>query len=68
VLGRQPPEEEGLDGVAGRRSVDWDLFACDPARAGEDARPASGDGCRLGVVGAAAGTLRLAAASMCPLV
>jgi hypothetical protein len=37
VVGREPPED-GLDGVAGRRSVDGDLFACDPAGVGDDAR------------------------------
>jgi len=65
VVGRDPPED-GLDGVAGRRSVDWDLFACDPADVGDDARPAFGDGCLRGVVGAAAGiaaTLRFTASS-----
>ena len=30
VVGREPPED-GLDGVAGHRSVDWDFFACYPA-------------------------------------
>lgn len=69
VLGREP-REDGLDGVAGRRSADGDLFACDPAGVGDGARPAFGDGCLLGVPGAAAGiaaTLRFTAASLWPL-
>ena len=72
VVGREPPED-GLDGVACRRSVDWDLFACDPAGVGDDARPPAlgdGDGCLLGIVDASAGiaaTLRFTAASAWPL-
>lgn len=45
-----PPPEAGLDGLADRRSEDWDLFACDPA-----AGAALGEGCLLGVVAGAAG-------------
>jgi hypothetical protein len=67
VVGREPPED-GLDGVAGRRSVDGDLFACDLAGVGDDARLAFGDGCLLGVAVAAAGIaatpLRFTAASV----
>uniref|UniRef100_A0A0D9VM39 Uncharacterized protein n=1 Tax=Leersia perrieri TaxID=77586 RepID=A0A0D9VM39_9ORYZ len=47
------PEDDSLDGVAGRRSVDCDLLAAatSVAAADDDARPAFGDGCLLtGVV------------------
>lgn len=75
VLALEPPEAS-LDGLADLRSVESDLFACDPAddlpafgdgcllglagAAGADPRPAIGDGCLLGVAGA---VLRLTAAS-----
>lgn len=64
VVALEPPEDS-LDGVAGLGSVDWDLFACDPAAAAADASPAFGDGCLLGVAGAGgiAPALRLTAAS-----
>lgn len=63
------PPGDSLDGVAGLRSVDWDLLACDPAAsaAAADDRPAFGDGCLLGVAGDPAAALRLTAASSWPL-